>query len=299
MTLKGEGKGPLPPLLAQYVELRERYPDYLVLFQVGDFYETFGEDAERLARAINITLTHKTSKDFVTPMAGIPVRSADSYLEKLLAQNICVAIADQLESPADADGLVRRDVTQLITPGTVTDDKLLRPDATYLAAVATGEGYGLALLDLSTGEFRGTQLYSKAALFDELRRYRPAELLLAPELHAQESFREGCCERFSVMVTRGRFDESEAQGALAGHFGALPTGLDTAALLRAAGAVLSYARHTQRGKLPQVTRFVRYDPSAYMQLGETALATLEVFRTAHAALGEGGRTLLSLSLIHI
>jgi DNA mismatch repair protein MutS len=172
MTLKGEGKGPLPPLLAQYVELRERYPDYLVLFQVGDFYETFGEDAERLARAINITLTHKTSKDFVTPMAGIPVRSADSYLEKLLSQNICVALADQLESPADADGLVKRDVTQLITPGTVTDDKLLRPDATYLAAVATGEGYGLALLDLSTGEFRGTQLYSKAALFDELRRYR-------------------------------------------------------------------------------------------------------------------------------
>lgn len=296
MTLKGEGKGPLPPLLAQYVELRERYPDYLVLFQVGDFYETFGEDAERLARAINITLTHKTSKDFVTPMAGIPVRSADTYLEKLLGQNICVAIADQVESPADADGLVKRDVTQLVTPGTVTDDKLLRPDATYLAAVATGEGYGLALLDLSTGEFRGTQVYSKAALFDELRRYRPAELLLAPELHAQESFREGCCERFSVMVTRGRFDEGEAQEALRAHFGAPPTGADTGALVRAAGAVLSYALHTQRGKLPQVTRFVRYDPSAYMQLGETALATLEVFRTAHAAThqGEGGRTLLSV-----
>jgi DNA mismatch repair protein MutS len=293
MTLKGEGKGPLPPLLAQYVELRERYPDYLVLFQVGDFYETFGEDAERLARAINITLTHKTSKDFVTPMAGIPVRSADSYLEKLLSQNICVALADQLESPADADGLVKRDVTQLITPGTVTDDKLLRPDATYLAAVATGEGYGLALLDLSTGEFRGTQLYSKAALFDELRRYRPAELLLAPELHAQESFREACCERFAVMVTRGRFDEEGAQNTLQAHFGALPTGLDTAALVRAAGAVLSYALHTQRGKLPQVARFVRYDPSAYMQLGETALATLEVFRAAHTPGGEG-RTLLSV-----
>ena len=144
MTLKGEGKGPLPPLLTQYVELREQYPDYLVLFQVGDFYETFGEDAERLARAIGITLTHKTSKDFTTPMAGIPLRSADTYIERLLNQRICVAVADQVENPATADGLVKRDITQLITPGTVTDEKLLRPDANYLAAVATGEGYGLS-----------------------------------------------------------------------------------------------------------------------------------------------------------
>lgn len=112
MTLKGEGKGPLPPLLVQYVELCEQYPDYLVLFQVGDFYETFGEEAERFARAINITLTHKTSKDFTTPMAGIPLRSADSYLEKLLKQGIRVAIADQTETPATAEGLVKREVTQ-------------------------------------------------------------------------------------------------------------------------------------------------------------------------------------------
>ena len=292
MTLKGEGKGPLPPLLTQYVELRERYPDYLLLFQVGDFYETFGEDAERFARAINITLTHKTSKDFSTPMSGIPVRSADAYLEKLLKQNICVAVADQTETPATADGLVKREVTQLITPGTVTDEKLLRPDANYLAAVATGEGYGLTFLDVTTGEFRGTVLYSKSALFDELRRYRPAELLLAPELYAQEDFRDACSERFSVMVTRGRFGEDEAQGTLTAHFGTVPPGADNA-VLRAAGAVLSYALTTQRGQLAQVTRFLRYDPSAYMQVGETALATLEVF-SANTPASNEARTLLSI-----
>ena len=292
MTLKGEGKGPLPPLLTQYVELRERYPDYLLLFQVGDFYETFGEDAERFARAINITLTHKTSKDFSTPMSGIPVRSADAYLEKLLKQNICVAVADQTETPATADGLVKREVTQLITPGTVTDEKLLRPDANYLAAVATGEGYGLTFLDVTTGEFRGTVLYSKSALFDELRRYRPAELLLAPELYAQEDFRDACSERFSVMVTRGRFGEDEAQGTLTAHFGTVPSGADNA-VLRAAGAVLSYALTTQRGQLAQVTRFLRYDPSAYMQVGETALATLEVF-SANTPASNEARTLLSI-----
>ena len=297
MTLKGEGKGPLPPLLTQYVELRERYPDYLLLFQVGDFYETFGEDAERFARAINITLTHKTSKDFSTPMSGIPVRSADAYLEKLLKQNICVAVADQTETPATADGLVKREVTQLITPGTVTDEKLLRPDANYLAAVATGEGYGLTFLDVTTGEFRGTMLYSKGALFDELRRYRPAELLLAPELYAQKDFRDACSERFAVMVTRGRFGEDEAQGTLQSHFGTVPSGADNA-VLRAAGAVLSYALTTQRGQLGQVTRFLRYDPSAYMQVGETALATLEVFSANTPAVDNRGsseaRTLLSI-----
>ena len=261
MTLKGEGNGPLPPLLVQYTELRERYPDYLLLFQVGDFYETFGEDAERFARAINITLTHKTSKDFSTPMAGIPVRSADTYLEKLLKQNVCVAIADQTEVATAADGLVKREVTQLVTPGTVTDEKLLRPDANYLAAVATGEGYGLTLLDVTTGEFRGTLLYSKAALFDELRRYRPAELLLAPELYAQEDFREGCSERFAVMVTRGRFDEDAARDTLGAHFGTVPQGADDA-VMRAAGAVLSYALTTQRGQLAQVTRFFALRPRA-------------------------------------
>ncbi len=293
MTLKGEGKGPLPPLLVQYTELRERYPDYLLLFQVGDFYETFGEDAEKFARAINITLTHKTSKDFSTPMAGIPVRSADTYLEKLLRQNVCVAVADQTETPATADGLVKREVTQLITPGTVTDEKLLRPDANYLAAVATGEGYGLTLLDVTTGEFRGTLLYSKGALFDELRRYRPAELLLAPELYAQEDFRDALSERFAVMVTRGRFDEDPAREVLTTHFGSPPQGADDA-LLRAAGAVLSYALTTQRGQLGQVTRFLRYDPSAYMQVGETALATLEVFTAnSHTPSGDA-RTLLSV-----
>ncbi len=290
MVLKGEGKGPLPPLLTQYVELIEQYPDYLMLFQVGDFYECFGEHAEKLARALGIILTHKTSKDFTTPMAGIPVRAADTHIERLLNQGIRVAVADQIGNPADADGLVRRDVAQLITPGTVTDERLLRPDANYLAAVATGDGYGLALLDVTTGEFRGSQTFAKSSLFDELRRYRPAEVLLAPELYEQEAFRTLFGERFPIMVTQGRFDLAEAGTTLTQQFGALPTGADTEALLRAAGAVLSYARATQRGALPQVTGFLRYDPGAYMHLDEVALSTLEVFE---AAMGSG-RTLFSI-----
>ena len=289
MPLKSEGKGPLPPLLKQYVELRDQHPDYLVLFQVGDFYECFGEDAERLARALNLILTHKSAKDFTTPMAGLPLRSVDANVEKLLKQGIRVAIADQVQSAADAEGLVKREITQLMTPGTITDEKLLKPDANYVAGVATGDGYGLALLDVSTGEFRGTHLYSKASLYDELQRYNPAEVLLAPELYEQESFRENFSQRFSVMLTQGRFENAEQ--ALMGHFTKMPSGLRSGALLRAAGAVLSYALETQRGKLPQVTGFILYDPGAYMNIGEVALATLEVFDTR---LGEECRTLFAI-----
>ncbi len=289
MPLKSEGKGPIPPLLKQYVELRDQHPDYLVLFQVGDFYECFGEDAERLARALNLILTHKSAKDFTTPMAGLPLRSVDTNVEKLLKQGIRVAIADQVQSAADAEGLVKREVTQLMTPGTVTDEKLLKPDANYVAGVATGDGYGLALLDVSTGEFRGTHLYSKASLYDELQRYNPAEVLLAPELYEQESFRENFSQRFSVMLTQGRFENAEQ--ALMEHFTKLPSGLRSGALLRAAGAILSYALETQRGKLPQVTGFILYDPGAYMNIGEVALATLEVFDTR---LGEECRTLFAI-----
>ena len=118
---------------------------------------------------------------------------------------------------------------------------------------------------------------------------------MAPELYAQEDFREACSERFSVMVTRGRFAEDEAEGTLSAHFGTVPPGADDA-LLRAAGAVLSYALTTQRGQLAQVTRFLRYDPSAYMQVGETALATLEVFTTNAPADSRSveARTLLNI-----
>lgn len=273
MMLKGEGKGPLPPLLMQYVEIVERYPEYLVLFQVGDFYECFGEHAEKLSRLLGLTLTRKLSKDFVTPMAGIPIRSADTYIEKLLKMGLRVAVADQVEQAADAEGLVKRDITQLITPGTITDEKLLPADANYLAAIAPGDGYGIALLDVSTGEFRGTHVYSRASLYDELQRYRPAEVLLAPELWDNLAFREAFVQRFPVMPSKVPFDAT----FLIGHFPDSPPLGE--ALARAASAVLAYALETQRGSLPQVTRFAYYDVGAYMQLDEVALSTLEVFET--------------------
>ncbi len=294
MTLKGQGTGPLPPLLEQYVELRDAYPEYLLLFQVGDFFEAFGEDAERLARALNLTLTHKSAKDFSTPMAGIPVRSLDVHLERLLKLGFRVAVAEQMELAEDADKLVRREVTQLLTPGTILRENLLKPEANYLAALSTGDGYGLALLDVSTGEFCGSVLYSKSALYDELFRYRPAEVLLAPELYRNEAFRQEFQRRFPVMLSEEGFEEEVARSALARQFAHLPPGLDHPALRRAAGAVLAYAMRVQEEGLPQVRAFVRHDPSAFMQLGEAAIRTLEIFEPSAVGDRSEGRTLVGV-----
>ncbi|GAA5338099.1 DNA mismatch repair protein MutS [Thermus antranikianii] len=259
--LKGEGPGPLPPLLQQYVELRDRYPDYLLLFQVGDFYECFGEDAERLARALGLVLTHKSSKDFTTPMAGIPIRAFDAYAERLLKMGFRLAVADQVEPAEEAEGLVRREVTQLLTPGTLVQETLLSKEANYLAAIATGDGFGVAFLDVSTGEFKGTLLKSKSALYDELFRHRPAEVLLAPELRENQEFVEEFQKRFPVMLSEAPFE---------------PVGEGPLALRRVQGALLWYARWTQgEGFSPRPFR--PYDPGAFMHLPEATLRALEVF----------------------
>ncbi|MFN4232152.1 DNA mismatch repair protein MutS [Thermus sp.] len=259
--LKGEGPGPLPPLLQQYVELRDRYPDYLLLFQVGDFYECFGEDAERLARALGLVLTHKSSKDFTTPMAGIPIRAFDAYAERLLKMGFRLAVADQVEPAEEAEGLVRREVTQLLTPGTLVQETLLSKEANYLAAIATGDGFGVAFLDVSTGEFKGTLLRSKSALYDELFRHRPAEVLLAPELRENREFVEEFQKRFPIMLSEAPFE---------------PVGEGPLALRRAQGALLWYARWTQgEGFSPRPFR--PYDPGAFMRLPEASLRALEVF----------------------
>lgn len=285
-VLKGNGAGPLPPMLEQYVQVRDQHPDFLVLFQVGDFFETFGEDAERLSRILGITLTHKTSKEFSTPMAGIPVRAKDQHIGRLLAAGVRVAVAEQMELPGS--GLVDREVTELLTPGTLTDERLLSAEENYLAAVATGDGYALALLDLSTGEFRCAAFGTRGALYDELARYRAREVLLAPELAENAALRADFQARFPVMISPGRFDEDAAREEVRATLGAVPEALGTPALLRACGAALAYARGTQQGHLEMVTRVVRYEPGAYLHLPDSAIRALEVF----APNVPGGQTLI-------
>src|SRR5947209_3340709 len=142
----------LTPMMQQYREAKERYPGMLLLFHLGDFYELFEEDAEIAARVLGLTLT---SRDKTFPMAGIPHRSLEHYLHKLLHAGHRVAICDQVEDPALAQGLVRREVTRVVTPGTLTEDDLLDPRrANHLAALfPAGSSLGVAWVELTTGEF--------------------------------------------------------------------------------------------------------------------------------------------------
>jgi DNA mismatch repair protein MutS len=150
----------LTPMLKQYLELKARYPDALVLFQLGDFYELFFQDAEEAAQALGIALTSRSrAEEERIPMAGFPVHSAEGYIARLLDRGFKVVVCEQVEDPAQAKGLVRREVTRILTRGTQVDPAALPARADhYLAAVALkGEHWGLSYLSLSTGEFRLTE----------------------------------------------------------------------------------------------------------------------------------------------
>jgi len=178
------------PMLRQFLEIKQQYPGVVLLYQMGEFYETFFEDALITARALEITLTAREGgKLGKVPMAGIPIHKADSYVGRLLAKNFRVALCQQTEDPAQAKGLVKRAVTRVLSPGTITDETLLNANShTYLAAVSipkpnskpSGKNslglYGLAYCDVSTGTFCATQL-TEAQLLSELDRLQPADII--------------------------------------------------------------------------------------------------------------------------
>ena len=185
----------LTPMMKQYLSFKEQHPDKIIFFQVGDFFEIFFEDAVGAARAMDIVLTTRDSnKKNPIPMAGVPIHAADTYLNKLLARGFKVALCEQVEEAAAAGGLVRREITQILTPGTVTDPEMLEESQNnYLAALcalpgASGDYLGLAALDVSTGDFRINEWSGEEAipaLADELLRLRPAEAIFCSDEVAQ------------------------------------------------------------------------------------------------------------------
>jgi DNA mismatch repair protein MutS len=271
----------LTPMLSQYLELCERYDDALVLFQVGDFYETFCVAAEVTARVLEITLTQREDSTGTYPMAGIPIDNAESYIETLLEAGFRVAVADQVQEPEETTGLVDRAVTRVVTPGTLTETELLAEADNNFVACLT-EGYGLALLDVSTGDFYATRLDRLEAVEDELERFDPAEAVVGPGAPT-DPFASGC------MVTpyeRSAFELEAARETVEAYFG--PTSLASEAEVRACGALLSYAEYArgtttdgERERLAYINHLTRYDPREYMLLDAVALRSLEVFEPRH------------------
>ncbi|MFC4438307.1 MULTISPECIES: DNA mismatch repair protein MutS [Natrialbaceae] len=307
----------LTPMMRQYYDLCVRYDDALVLFQVGDFYETFCGAAERTARLLEVTLTSREDSTGEYPMTGIPIDNAESYIEELLESGYRVAVADQIEEPGESPGVVERAVTRVITPGTLTEDELLASDDNnFVAAVARGSGeehaeadeeLAIALLDVSTGDFLATSSTSSEAIADEVSRFDPSEAVVGPDASV-DLFPETC------MVTPFEadvFDRERAGETVSRYFRNPDALLASDAEVRACGALLSYAEYVRGGehegerdvtadtdidedgtepgdaggaRLEYITHLTRYDPREYLLLDAVALRSLELFepRAVHS-----------------
>jgi DNA mismatch repair protein MutS len=276
------------PLMRQYLEIKEAYPDCIVFFRLGDFYEMFFDDAVVVARALDLTLTSRDKgKENPVPMCGVPHHAARHYLGKLVERGFKVAIAEQVEDPKFAKGIVKRQVTRVVTPGTIIDDEQLEPKAAHylLALLCEGGACGLAHLDVTTGEFAATQL-PLADVVDELARLEPREILYAgvdePQL---QKWRAVIKTAWTELPAPGLYNAARAEAELEARTGReLPRNPTGAPLLgplalRAAVAVVLYAAETQpAGTLP-LTQLRPYAPSQHLALDEATRANLELFVT--------------------
>jgi DNA mismatch repair protein MutS len=270
-------------MMQQYRELKRRYPDYLLLFRLGDFYELFFEDAQLGARLLQITLTARQD----SPMAGIPHHAADSYIGKLIRQGQKVAVCEQMEPPGKGKKLVRREVVRVITPGTLTDTQYLDGAANnYLLAVHRVPGaLGVALADVSTGEFHvGEDAGDGESLLEAALLRRPAEILVSGDGEAGLRRRLGALGIPLTSGDPGWFRLQPSREALRAQFGSgdldrFGAG-DLTAGLQAGGAALAYLRETQGERLAHLAALARFTAGDALVLDRTALATLELFETA-------------------
>ena len=244
------------PVMQQYLRIKAQYPDVLLFYRMGDFYELFFEDARRAARLLDITLTARgQSAGEPIPMAGVPVQTLDTYLARAVRKGESVAICEQIGDPAKAKGPVERQVVRVVTPGTVTDDALLeeRRDTLLAALHVAGDGFGLAWIELSSGRFHALEAAGREAMAAELERLRPAELLVAEDAPVR-----GLAGPATAVRSRPpwHFDAASAERQLCEQFGTRDLagfGLANRALaVGAAGCLLQYLRDTQKSALPHL-----------------------------------------------
>jgi DNA mismatch repair protein MutS len=271
------------PIRKQYLEIKQKYPDALLFFRLGDFYETFDEDAEITARELDIVLTSRNiAKGARIPMAGIPHHAAEGYIARLIERGYHVAICDQI-GDGPVKGLFPREVVRVITPGTVVEAELLPGDRNnYLVSVILdGNNLGIAIADISTGEFSVGQFESEdtpAALHQELWRLSPAEVLIPDALSL-----EGIWDGNTTKLPDWRFELDRTAGILQEHFGTVTLagfGLDEMpAAVCAAGAIIEYLRSSQESALSLLTDLSIYSLDDFMTLDAATRRNLELMET--------------------
>ncbi|MBN2843894.1 MAG: DNA mismatch repair protein MutS, partial [Sedimentisphaerales bacterium] len=287
----------LTPAMQQYVGFKRQYPEAILLFRMGDFYETFYDDARTCAQVLGITLTCRNkNSDNPVPLAGLPYHAIDSYLPRLIKAGYKVAVCEQVEDPATAKGVVKRDVVRLITPGTLTEDNLLGGAAeNYLAAIcfeSQGSGksssnmVGIAWVDLSTGQFFA-QMTEIRFLIDELVRISPSECLITQEREdLPPDFARQLAEVIGTVVTTRpgwSFDARQGYEELTGilRAGSLEgfgfTEPDCS--IASAGVIIDYLKETQKIALDHITSLRKIKRESFLQLDQVTLRSLEIERT--------------------
>ena len=288
----------LTPMMQQYYAVKERNPDCLLFFRLGDFYEMFEEDARIASRELDLTLTSrdhakdKSAEDKI-PMCGVPYHSSESYIARLVAKGYKVAICEQMEDPALAKGLVKRDIIRIVTPGSVTESSMLvESKNNYYACVYGAAGtYGLCFCDVSTGAFSATQVSGADAMQDaqnELGSFLPSEALLGGTAAEDDALADFLRDRFHTCVNLGtdaQFDSALCEAAVTAQFGQSPEALGLAnmpCVIAAAGALLITLRDLQKNELPHIRELELYIAGKFMQLDLAARRNLELTETMRA-----------------
>ncbi len=283
----------LSPGMQQYMEIKEQYKDCILFYRLGDFYELFFDDALIGSKELELTLTGKNcGLDERAPMCGIPFHAADSYISKMVEKGYKVAICEQLEDPALAKGLVKRDVIQVVTPGTITSQAILHEkENNYIASVyATEEGFGVCYSDISTGELYGTEFNGQdvfQTLLNELVKIHPSEILLdeaIDDLYSKDEIAQ-ITGSFITTLNSSYYLEKAAKDLISAQFkviGLTGIGLDFRPnIVLALGALFSYLLETQKQSLKQITNIEIYEIGTHMALDKATIRNLEITETLY------------------
>ena len=278
------------PMMQHYLQTKEEYKDCILFYRLGDFYEMFFDDAINVSRELELTLTGKDCGQAErAPMCGIPYHAAETYISRLISKGYKVAICEQLEDPKKAKGIVKRDVIRVVTPGTVMESNLLEEKKNnYLMCIyKSGIFYGVTVCDISTGDFRTTQIKDNnnfALLMDEISRYSPAELIVNPMMYECSEEIEKIRTRFDVYITKleeEEFAKNEDTTAIAYNLvndnDDKVDSFDGMELCRfSTNAMIRYLQDTQKTNLDHINKLVIYNVTKYMSLDINARRNLEI-----------------------
>ncbi len=280
----------LTPMQRQYQEIKERNQDCILFFRLGDFYEMFNEDAKVAARELDLTLTSRDRskpKEEQTPMCGVPYHSVDAYIARLVQKGYKVAICEQMEDPATAKGLVEREITRIVTPGTVTESCMLDESRNNYIGCIYSEGgkFGLSFCDVSTGVFFVTQCTDAQSVVSELGRFAPSEVIRYGAQVNDPQIEDALFRRLSCCVNEGKpeaFRLETAEETLEHHFGATLTDLGLAGMPAAvisAGSLLNTLLFIQKNDLAHIRQLQYYTTGRFMELDMDARRNLELTET--------------------